>query len=173
MYRPIIKNERCGEDASPFPRKDKRKDNSPPDWRLFITMSGMDETRDGVGVDSCWLEGKVGKGKKVAQTFCVTPLLSTFSLTLYTCQRQYSPDYSFAPLSYLALSHPYPQSSRSSQPATLQASCSIIGLASRRGSPRGRCDAGQERCIRLCLALALAFPFQPATQSDRPLARPF
>src|SRR5216683_2446451 len=58
------------------------------------------------------------------------------------------------------------------QPASdAAASCSTIGLANRRGSLRGRCDAAQERCIRLCLALA--FPFQPATQSDRPLARPF
>jgi hypothetical protein len=48
VYRPIIKNERCRVDASPFPRKEKRKENSPPDWRLFNSMSGMDETRDAV-----------------------------------------------------------------------------------------------------------------------------
>ncbi len=70
-------------------------------------MSGMDETRDAV-VDSCWLEGKDGK-RKLRRPFCVTPLLSLSEpfpspLTLYTCQRQYPPDYSFAPLSCLALS---------------------------------------------------------------------
>ena len=92
-------------------------------------MSGMDETRDAVGVDSCWLEGKDGKGKKVAHTFCVTPLLSEPVPSPYTRASANFLGAPFVPCSLPPSCHPYPQSSRSSQPATLQLSAWQIGVA--------------------------------------------